>query len=568
MSKVSGTAEAEERYEKWKALAVADPDLRPELEGMTDAEKNDAFYRGLEFGTAGLRGVIGAGTNRMNVYVIARATQGLADYVKSRRAKNAGRGAVICYDSRRKSRLFAETAASVFAGNGIPTAIFPSLAPVPCLSFAVRRLGCAAGVMITASHNPAEYNGYKVFGPDGCQITSAAAEKITASIEKYDYFSKIRFKPFDEGVADGSIVYTEPSLMNEYLDAVRSRSVLPAGDGTDRSIQIVYSPLHGAGLVPVTEILKRSGFTGVSVVPEHAQPDGNFPGCPFPNPELPETLQTCIKYAEKTGAGMTFATDPDCDRIGAAVKDGKGEWKVLSGNQTGTLLLDFICARLSERGAMPKDPVCVKTIVTADICEKIAASYGVGCVSLLTGFKYIGEYIGRLEKKGRADSFIFGFEESCGYLSGSYVRDKDGVVAAMLFCEMYAYYASRGILLTEKLDEIYSRFGYALNKGNSYYFKGAAGFGKMAEIMKKLRAVPESIGGLRVTGMKDYSGGIDGLPPSDVIRYSLEGDCSVIIRPSGTEPKLKAYFSVTAKDEKRAGKIMRSLENAVAAYMK
>ena len=545
-----------EKYLLWKKCATADPDLIPELESIKGdpAAVQDAFYRDLEFGTAGLRGVIGAGTNRMNYYTVARATRGLGAWIKAQRPGDPS--CALCYDSRIKSRYFAETTAGILAAMGVKVYIWKTLMPVPCLSYTVRALGCAAGVMITASHNPSEYNGYKVFGPDGCQITSQGVKEVTAEIEKTGWFDVPCDASFEKGLESGMIEYVPESVYDGYVEEVKRRSALLPGDPADRTMSIVYSPLHGAGLKPVLRVLGECGFGDIFVVPEQRDPDGNFTTCPFPNPELTEALTLGLGYAEKRGADLLFATDPDCDRIGIAVRDSIGQYHVLTGNQTGTLLLDFILRRLRDGGRMPDRPVCVKTIVTAGICADIAAHYGVECADVLTGFKYIGEYIGNLEKEGREDSFVFGFEESCGYLSGSYVRDKDGVVASMLVCEAAANCRARGTNLWDELQRIYSEFGYSLNRGESYYFKGADGFARMKRIMESLRRVPSEIGGLAVTGMKDYKPGLDGLPPSDVVSFRLEGGNSVIIRPSGTEPKIKAYFEVRAKDAAAADALM------------
>ncbi|MBP5269346.1 MAG: phospho-sugar mutase [Clostridia bacterium] len=558
-------------YPVWREKATADPDLIPELREMegNDARITDAFYRDLEFGTAGLRGVIGAGTNRMNVYTVTRATRGLARYLVAKAEKEGRRpSAAVCCDSRIKSRLFAETTARVFASEGVRVYIWRTLMPVPCLSFTVRELSCDAGVMITASHNPSEYNGYKVFGPDGCQITSDSVVEISGMIASVGYFEGDEPISFEEGLSGGMISFVPDGVYDSYVRAVKARSTLRDGSAADRNIKIVYSPLNGAGLLPVTRVLGECGFGRVTVVKKQREPDGRFPTCPFPNPELPEALSIGISRAKALGADVMFATDPDCDRIGVAARDDDGSYRVLTGNQIGTLLLEYICSTLRSEGRMPERPVCVKTIVTAGICEKIAAAYGVECHNVLTGFKYIGEYIGQLEAEGREDSFVFGFEESCGYLSGSYVRDKDGVVASMLLCELAAVLRAKGSGLCRELRRIYAKYGYALNEGVSYYFKGIDGFERMENIMVSLRRVPEKIGGLAVTGMKDYAPGLDGLPPSDVVAFSLEGGSSVIIRPSGTEPKLKAYFEVSAPDRENAGKIMSLLKEDVAAIMK
>lgn len=543
----------QQEYTRWRALAAEDPDLIRELDVVADDEAKieDAFYRDLEFGTGGLRGVIGAGTNRMNVYTVAKASQGLANYVKSHFPEEK-RSIAVSYDSRIKSDLFARVASSVFAKNGIRVHIYRELMPTPCLSFAVRRLECAAGIMVTASHNPSKYNGYKVYGADGCQITTQAAKEILAEIEKLDIFEEIQKQTFESGLSEGKISYIDDTVIAEFIDSVRAESVLGSDDRVNRDVTIVYSPLNGTGLKPVLRALRESGFTNIKVVKEQEQPDGNFPTCPYPNPEIKEAMALGIEYAKRENADLLLATDPDCDRVGIAVKNPGGEHVLLSGNETGMLLLDYICSRRTANGTMPEHPVMVKTIVTIDMAEQIAAAYGVKTINVLTGFKYIGEQIGKLEAAGRARDYIFGFEESYGYLSGSYVRDKDAVNGAFLICEMFAYYKAQGIGLWEKLQELYQRYGYCLNTLHSYTFEGAAGFEKMQEIMALVRKDIESIGGLRVKECLDYSRGLDGLPESDVLKFRLEDGCSVVIRPSGTEPKLKVYVSVRAEGREEA----------------
>ena len=623
--------ETKEIYEKWCRRADRDPDLTAELAAMRDDEEKirDAFYRDLEFGTGGLRGVIGAGTNRMNIYTVARASAGLAEYLLRRYGNDAS--VVIGYDSRIKSELFAKTAASVFASGGVEVFLWDRLNPVPTVSFAVRHLGKKAGVMITASHNPSKYNGYKVYGADGCQITQAAAREIYEEIGKLDVFEDVRFygssdgrdpeheeevpnadvislaPGFDAAVREGKIRNIGEDVLTAFLETVRKESVL-FGDGIDRNVSIVYSPLNGTGRIPVTRILRETGYTNVTVVKEQEMPDGHFPTCPYPNPEIREAMALGIEYAEKNGADLLLATDPDCDRVGIAVKEPeKKDYVLLSGNETGLLLLDYLCSQRKKHGRMPARPVMVKTIVTMDLAEKIAEDYGVTTVNVLTGFKYVGETIGRLEREDRADDYIFGFEESYGYLSGTYVRDKDAVGAAFLICEMFCFYKTRGISLLEKLREIYRRYGYCRNTLHSYTFEGEAGFGKMQEIMRSFRdrAVikaeepdngrrqaagspnaerpeekdgeirnvmgPEktdrAFGGKKIRSVLDYNEGLDGLPKSDVLKFLLEDSASFVVRPSGTEPKLKVYISVTAETKEAAEQIesgiLRDVERVV-----
>lgn len=544
--------EYQAKYEEWKKYAV---ELSAELSKMTDAEIEDAFYRDLEFGTGGLRGVIGAGTNRMNVYTVAKASQGLANYVNV--TFPAVKKIAVAYDSRIKSDVFSRVAAGVFAANGLEVFLYPELMPTPALSFAVRYYGCSAGVVVTASHNPSKYNGYKVYGPDGCQITTEAAETILSEIERLDVFSDVSRGDFDKLVAEGKIKYIGEDCVKAFLDAVKSQSVL-YGDKIDRDVAIVYSPLNGTGLKPVTRVLRETGFTNITVVKEQANPDGNFPTCPYPNPEIREALQLGLEYADRLHADLLLATDPDADRVGIAVRDGEG-MKLLTGNEVGMLLLDYIASQRTKHGKMPADPVMVKTIVSIDMAERIASHYGVRTVNVLTGFKFIGEQIGLLEKKGHADSYLFGFEESYGYLSGAYVRDKDAVDGAFLICEMFAFYRTRGISLLEKLNQLYAEYGTCLNTLYSYEFAGVAGFSRMQDIMATLRAGLSDVAGRKVERALDYSKGIDGLPKSDVLKYYLAGNCSVVVRPSGTEPKIKIYLSVSAKDRASAESTSKEL---------
>ncbi len=557
----------QEKYHAW--LQRADAPVQAQLRDIQDRpeEIEDAFYRSLAFGTGGLRGVLGAGTNRMNVHTVAQASQGLADYILAHFAPDARRVA-ISYDSRIQSDEFARTAAGVFAANGISVWIYPELMPTPCLSYAVRVLRCAAGVMVTASHNPAKYNGYKVYGPDGCQITTHAAALIQAAIERLDVFEDVRRMDFDAALAAGQVRWIGGDVYTGFVEEVKRQSLLGPGDTVDRDIAIVYTPLNGTGLKPVTRTLAESGFTNITVVPEQEQPDGHFPTCPYPNPEIREAMALGIACAEQRHADLLIATDPDCDRCGIAVRGEDGAFQLLTGNETGLLLLQYICERRRALGTMPDNPVLVKTIVTTDLAERVAAAYGVRTVNVLTGFKFIGEVIGRLEQSGRAEDYLFGFEESYGYLSGTYVRDKDAVVAAFLICEMYAWYRSRGVTLTQALERLYAEYGYALNALSSYTYEGSAGFERMQEIMRSLRAPRTAFGPYRLTGTLDYAQGLDGLPPSDVLKFLLEDGSTVVVRPSGTEPKIKIYISAVAADRAGARAKAGALQSAAEELIK
>lgn len=549
-------------YKRW-IERVEDKDLLAELREMDEASVEDAFYRDLAFGTGGLRGTIGAGTNRMNIYVVGKASQGLSNYLLATAEKA---GVVIGYDSRIKSDVFAKEAAGVFAANGIKVWLWPELNPVPTVSFAVRYLGASAGVMITASHNPSKYNGYKVYGPDGCQITTEAAAEILEHINALDIFDDVKKISFDKAVEDGMINYIPVTVFDKYIEAVKEQSVL-FGDEVDKNVSIVYSPLNGTGLKPITRVLHESGFTNITVVEEQKNPDGNFPTCPYPNPEIREAMELGLQYCERTGADLLLATDPDADRCGIAVRNASGEYQLLSGNEVGLLLLDFICSQRVKHNAMPAHPVFIKTIVTMDLAEKIAEHYGVETVNVLTGFKFIGEVIGRLEKENRASDYICGFEESYGYLTGSYVRDKDAVNAAFMICEMFAFYKTRGISLLEKLEEIYSTYSYCLNTLHSFEFPGSSGMKKMGEIMNGFRGGIEEVGGQKITKTEDYSVGLNGLPKSDVLKFYTENG-SVVVRPSGTEPKLKVYISVTAENMSKAEEIEKVINTALSVRMK
>lgn len=560
-------------YEVWKKKVTEDADLTAELTDMEGKEDRitDAFYQNLAFGTGGLRGVIGAGTNRMNIYTVGKASQGLADYI-NRHFPKEERKIAISYDSRIKSSLFAKRAAEVFAANGIRVFIYTELMPTPMLSWAVRSLSCAAGVMVTASHNPSKYNGYKVYGPDGCQITTDAAAEILGCIEKTDAFEDVKREDFETALENGRISYIGEDTVTSFIEAVKGQSMLTKSEeNVDKNISIVYSPLNGTGLKPVLRTLKESGFTNITVVKEQEQPDGHFPTCPYPNPEIREAMALGMEYAKKCSADLLLAIDPDCDRVGIAVPNREGEYVLLSGNETGLLLLNYICSMRQAAGTMPEHPVFVKTIVTMDMAARIAADYGVKTVDVLTGFKFIGDQIARLEAEGRENDYILGFEESYGYLSGSYVRDKDAVDGAFLICEMAAYYRSKGMGLLEVLEGLYEKYGFCLNTLHSYEFEGMEGFEKMKGIMNRLHTMASRIaegeavciGGRKTEAVEDYLSGtisradkttepIAGLPSSDVLKFRLAGNASVVVRPSGTEPKLKLYISVSAEDKAKA----------------
>ena len=551
-----------QEYNRWLSWPGMDAETKDALCAMTREQTEDAFYRDLAFGTGGLRGVIGAGTNRMNIYTVAKATQGLADYLNKQREQPS---VCVGYDSRIKSDVFARVAAGVFAANGVKVSIWPRLMPVPTVSFAVRHLGADAGVMITASHNPSKYNGYKVYGADGCQITTQAAAQVLAEIEKLDIFRDVHTGSFEEYLEKGGISYIPEETYTAFVENVKAQSVL-YGEEVNKDTAIVYSPLNGAGRWPVLRTLSEMGYTNVTVVAEQAEPDGNFPTCPYPNPEIREAMELGLRYARENNADLLLATDPDCDRVGIAVKNEEGAYVLLSGNETGILLLDYICSQRVKHGKMPEKPVMVKTIVTMDLAERIAARYGLETRNVLTGFKFIGEQIGLLENQGQKERYVFGFEESYGYLTGTYVRDKDGVGGAYMICEMFSYYATRGIRLTDKLQELYKEYGYCRNTLHSFQFEGSAGFAKMQRIMALFRQGIQSFGGLRVEKVLDYSLGLDGLPKSDVLKFLLEGGCSLVVRPSGTEPKLKLYLSVTAEDAQAAAAIETSILAEAGQY--
>lgn len=559
-------ADIQKLFELWSEKAVADPDLKAELASMNEDAKFDAFYRELEFGTAGLRGVIGAGTNRMNVYTVKKATQGLAEYILE---SGVEKSVAIAYDSRIKADYFSKSAAEVLAANGVKVWIYKELMPTPMLSYAVRHLGCGAGINVTASHNPAKYNGYKVYGADGCQMTNEAANAVLAKINNIDIFSGIKSVDFDKAAADGMINYIGDDVIDAYLTKVKEQALhldLVAKSG----LKVVYSPLNGTGNKPVRRILKEIGIDNVVVVPEQENPDGNFPTCPYPNPEIREALALGLKLCDAEKPDLMLATDPDCDRVGIAVPDGKGDYALFSGNETGALLLEYICKERTALGKMPKNPVAVKTIVTTDLTKAISAKYGVELREVLTGFKYIGEQIGMLEADGDEERYIFGFEESYGYLAGGYVRDKDAVVASMLICEMAAYYRTKGISMIEARENLYKEYGVYVNKVENFTCEGASGMERMKGIMASLRAdTPKAVAGLEVTAVADYIASTvtkaDGtvneirLPKSDVVTLTLTDGASIVVRPSGTEPKVKAYYTTVGKTREEAEGLQKKL---------
>ncbi len=535
-------------YKRWLNADLEDPALKAELEDISADEEQikDRFAVALKFGTAGLRGVLGAGSNRMNIYVVRQATQGLANWVKT---QGGSQLVAISYDSRINSDVFAKTAACVLAANGIRVRIYDALMPVPALSFATRYYNANAGIMVTASHNPAKYNGYKAYGPDGCQMTDEAADTVYAEIQKTDILTGAKTMSFDEGLAQGLIEYVGEDCKEALYDAIKARSVRP-GLCKRAGLKLVYSPLNGSGLVPVTRILKDIGIDDITIVPEQKDPDGNFPTCPYPNPEIFEALRLGLELAEKSGADLMLATDPDADRVGIAIKCPDGSYELVSGNEVGVLLLDYICAGRIENGTMPKNAVAVKSIVSTPLADAVAKHYGVEMRNVLTGFKWIGDQIARLEAAGEVERFIFGFEESYGYLAGPYVRDKDAVIGSMLICEMAAYYRSIGSSIKERLEQIYAQYGRYLNKVDSYEFPGLSGMDKMTGIMQSLRDNPPAdFAGYQVVKVTDYQKSEEtGLPAANVLIYTLEGGATVVVRPSGTEPKIKTYFTTLGKD--------------------
>ena len=535
-------------YKRWLEFGLEDAALTEELKKVEgqDEEIKDRFAVSLAFGTAGLRGVLGAGTNRMNIYVVRQATQGLANWVKT---QGGNQLVAISYDSRINSDVFAKNAACVLAANGIKVRIYDALMPVPALSFATRYYQANAGIMVTASHNPAKYNGYKAYGPDGCQLTDDAADVVYAEIQKTDVLTGAKMMSFEDGVAQGLIEFVGEDCKEALYDAIKACQVRP-GLCKTAGLKLVYSPLNGSGLVPVMRILKDIGIDDITIVPEQQYPDGNFPTCPYPNPEIFEALRLGLELAKKSGADLMLATDPDADRVGIAMKCPDGSYELVSGNEVGVLLLDYICEGRIEKGTMPKNPVAVKSLVSTPLADAVAANYGVEMRNVLTGFKWIGDQIANLEAAGEVERFILGFEESYGYLAGPYVRDKDAIIGSMLICEMAAYYRSIGSSVKERLESIYAKYGRYLNKVDSFEFPGLSGMDKMAGIMAQLRENPPAeIGGYKVVKVTDYKKTEEtGLPAANVLVYALEGGAVVIVRPSGTEPKIKTYFTTLGKD--------------------
>ncbi|MCR5306873.1 MAG: phospho-sugar mutase [Oscillospiraceae bacterium] len=557
-------------YQLWCENAAEDPDLTKELADIAgdDEAIRERFYHDLEFGTGGLRGVLGAGTARMNIYTVRRATQGLADYVRESFSDPC---VAISYDSRIKSDTFAKAAASVFAANGIRVYIYKELMPTPMLSWAVRALHCAAGVMVTASHNPAKYNGYKAYGADGCQITLDVANTVIGKIKAVDVFRDVKTTDFERAVADGMISYIDNDTIEAYYQKVLAQGIHTALC-PNSGLKIVYTPLNGTGNKPVREILSRIGIKDVTVVPEQEMPDGNFTTCPYPNPEIREALEYGLRLCDEVQPDLLLATDPDCDRVGIAVPDGKGGYALFTGNEVGAMLFQYICEQRTAIGTMPERPLAVKTIVTTDLVKPIAEEYGVELLDVLTGFKFIGEQIGLLEQKGEESRYIFGFEESYGYLAGTYVRDKDAVVASMLIVEMAAYYRTKGISMMQARENLYAKYGVFRHKQESFAFEGVSGMHKMQEIMKSLRTdAPAIIGDLPVTESADYLTGLftdaktgttrpTNLPKSDVVSFFLPEHASVIVRPSGTEPKIKVYYTTAGKTMEEAAAMAARLE--------
>ena len=559
--------------ERWIAN-VSDEELAAELAEMKkaadagdDSAAVDAFFQDLAFGTAGLRGTLGAGTNRMNIYTVGRATQGFADYLN---ANFENPSVAIARDSRNKGELFVKVTASILAANGIVAHVYPKISPVPTLSFAVRDLGCSGGICMTASHNPAAYNGYKAYGPDGCQITSEAAKAISASIANTDAFSGVKTMGFDEAVASGMVKWIDDAVLERYYDAVLSKSVssLSAEQVAEAPLKLVYTPLNGTGLIPVTTVLERAGITDITVVPEQREPNGDFPTCPYPNPEIREAMQKGIDLCEEVHPDLLLATDPDADRVGVACKDGD-DYTLLTGNEMGVLLLDYIARMRSERGEDLSDKVAVTTIVSSAMVDALAAEYGFELRRCLTGFKYIGDIITEFSDAGQVDRFIFGFEESYGYLSGDHVRDKDAVNASLLICQMAQDYKLRGMNLAQAMRALYEKHGWWLNRTASVSFPGAAGAETMRGIMAKLREqAPSELAGRAVEAVVDYEGGVNGLPSANVVEFDVEGGNKVIVRPSGTEPKIKLYVFAKDADRAAADALLDALEAAGRELLK
>ncbi|WP_301892762.1 phospho-sugar mutase [Mitsuokella multacida] len=553
----------QDEYKRWAAADLLDFDLNKELNDIAgdDEAIKDRFAVALEFGTAGLRGVLGAGTNRMNIWVVRQATQGVADWVK---AQGGTQTVAISYDSRLKGWNFAREAAGVLAANGIHVRLYEELMPVPALSFATRYYHCNAGIMITASHNPAQYNGYKAYGPDGCQMTDDAAAVVYASIQKTDVLTGAKHMSFAEGVEKGLIQFVGEDCKDAFYAAIEDRQVRP-GLAKTAGLKLVYSPLNGTGLVPVTRVLKDIGITDITIVPEQEYPNGYFTTCSYPNPEIFAALEKGLELAKKEQADLMLATDPDADRVGIAMKCADGSYELVSGNEMGVLLLDYICQGRIEKGTMPKNPVAVMSIVSTPLADKVAEHYGVELRHVLTGFKWIGDQIAQLEAAGETDRFIFGFEESYGYLAGPYVRDKDAVVSSMLICEMAAYYRSIGSSIKQRLEEIYQQYGRYYNKVDAFSFPGLSGMDKMKGIMVSLRQNPPTeFAGKKVVETIDYAEPEKtGLPKANVLIYKLDDGATVVVRPSGTEPKIKTYFTTLGKDLEEAKAEKDKLAEAV-----
>ena len=563
-------------YDLWKEKAVSDKDLIDELNAIEGKENEieDRFYQSLTFGTAGLRGVIGAGTNRMNVYTVNQATQGLATFLLS---EYENPSVAIAYDSRIKSELFAKSAAGVLAANGIKVYIYKELVPTPMLSFAVRELKCKSGIIITASHNPAEYNGYKCYDPEGYQMTDEAAEKTYEFIQKTDMFSDVKTMDFDEGLEKGIIEYIADEVYEEFYKRVES-CCLSLEECKNSGLKLIYTPLNGTGNIPVRRVLSDIGIKDVRIVKEQENPDGNFPTCPYPNPEIRQVFECGLMMAKEEPCDLLLATDPDCDRVGIAVKAGD-DYKLMTGNEVGVLLAEYLLSRRKELGLLPENPVVVKSFVTTNLVDAVAKKYGAEVKSLLTGFKYIGEFVTMLEAKGEEDRFIVGMEESYGYLSGIHARDKDAVVACALICEMAAYYKSKGKSLYEVMEDIYAEHGMYLNALDNYAFKGSSGMAKMGEIMDNLRNNPPvEIAGMKVLSISDFKKSekicrvtgektVIDLPSSNVLYFALENSCGVIVRPSGTEPKIKIYYTACAKTREDAQKIKDIMSAEMKKFM-
>lgn len=557
-----------ELYALWKEKCSEDSNLVEELKKIEGNEEEilDRFYKSLEFGTAGLRGVLGAGTNRMNIYTVNQATQGLCDFLN---ATYENPSVAVAYDSRNNSTLFAKESVRVFAANGIKAYFFPTLVPTPMLSFAVRKLGCKSGIIVTASHNPAEYNGYKCYDPNGYQMTDEAAKKTYEYIQKVDIFSDVKRIGFDDALASGKAELIKAELIEEFYSLVQDESINPDAC-KEAGLKVIFTPLNGAGNIPVREILNRIGVSNVKVVPDQEMPNGNFPTCPYPNPEIRQAFEEAIKISKDFKADLLLATDPDCDRVGIAVYDGT-DYQLITGNEVGAMFTEYVLSQYKEKGLMPENPIIVKSFVTTNLVEEIASKYGVEVKNVLTGFKYIGELITNLEKEGKESNFILGMEESYGYLKGIHARDKDAVVASMLVCEMASYYLTKGKTLIDVMNDIYSEFGMYLNKVENFAFKGATGMKAMADIMENLRSnPPKEIAKLKVEEVCDYKTSVKtntengntetiNLPKSNVLSYKLPNGSGVIVRPSGTEPKIKIYITACEKTRELATSLYKDI---------